>query len=82
MYRLEEVLAIWRKVTAPVLWVAARDSFIQRWLSKGGDPQPVLATRLSALRDARMVMVDDAGHMLHHDQPAAVAAAIEPFLVS
>jgi len=51
-------------------------------LSKSGDPQAVLATRLSVLRDARMVMVDDAGHMLHHDQPAAVAAAIEPFLVS
>jgi pimeloyl-ACP methyl ester carboxylesterase len=27
-----------------------------------------------------MVTIDDAAHMLHHDQPAAVAAAIETFL--
>ena len=28
----------------------------------------------------RLVTIADAGHMLHHDQPAAVAAQIEPFL--
>jgi pimeloyl-ACP methyl ester carboxylesterase len=27
-----------------------------------------------------MTTIADAGHMLHHDQPARVAAAIEPFL--
>jgi pimeloyl-ACP methyl ester carboxylesterase len=27
-----------------------------------------------------MVTIADAGHMLHHDQPAAVAAAMEAFL--
>jgi len=26
------------------------------------------------------VTIDDAGHMLHHDQPAAVAKAMEDFL--
>jgi pimeloyl-ACP methyl ester carboxylesterase len=29
-----------------------------------------------------MVTIADAGHMLHHDQPAAVAAAMEAFLVT
>jgi pimeloyl-ACP methyl ester carboxylesterase len=29
----------------------------------------------------RLATIADAGHMLHHDQPAAVAAAIEPFLI-
>jgi pimeloyl-ACP methyl ester carboxylesterase len=28
----------------------------------------------------QLATIGDAGHMLHHDQPAAVAAAIEPFL--
>ena len=28
----------------------------------------------------RCTVVQDAGHMLHHDQPEAVARAIEPFL--
>jgi Predicted hydrolases or acyltransferases (alpha/beta hydrolase superfamily) len=36
--------------------------------------------RLSNIRNGKLVTIDDAGHMLHHDQPAAVAAAIEPFL--
>jgi pimeloyl-ACP methyl ester carboxylesterase len=26
------------------------------------------------------VWIDDAGHMMHHDQPAAVARLIEEFL--
>jgi len=29
---------------------------------------------------ASLVAIADAGHMLHHDQPQAVAAAIERFL--
>jgi pimeloyl-ACP methyl ester carboxylesterase len=29
-----------------------------------------------------LVTVSEAGHMLHLDRPEAVAAAIEPFLVS
>jgi pimeloyl-ACP methyl ester carboxylesterase len=29
---------------------------------------------------ATLVTIADAGHMLHHDQPQAVAAAIERFL--
>jgi pimeloyl-ACP methyl ester carboxylesterase len=28
------------------------------------------------------VTIAGAGHMLHHDQPAAVAAQIEPFLTA
>ena len=37
--------------------------------------------RMSYVRDACLVTIDDAGHMLHHDQPAAVAAQIESFLL-
>jgi pimeloyl-ACP methyl ester carboxylesterase len=29
---------------------------------------------------AKLITIPDAGHMLHHDRPDAVAAAIEPFL--
>jgi pimeloyl-ACP methyl ester carboxylesterase len=35
-----------------------------------------------ASRDGRLMTIADAGHMLHHDQPARVAAAIEPFLAA
>ena len=77
VYRMEEVRAIWARVAAPVLWVGASDSFILKWL---GDGERGLRERMSALPDCRLVTIPDAGHMLHHDQPAAVAAAIEPFL--
>ena len=36
--------------------------------------------RLKTVPDARVARVEDAGHMLHHDQPAKVAALIEAFL--
>jgi pimeloyl-ACP methyl ester carboxylesterase len=77
VYRLEESLAIWSRATLPVLWVAGSDSFVRKWLG-GGDTQ--LQLRMSAFPDCGLVTIENAGHMLHHDQPAAVAAAIEAFL--
>jgi pimeloyl-ACP methyl ester carboxylesterase len=35
---------------------------------------------MSAIRDARLTVIEGAGHMLHHDQPEAVARAVEAFL--
>jgi pimeloyl-ACP methyl ester carboxylesterase len=77
VYRTEEVRAAWQRVTAPVLWVAASDSFVPRWL---GEDSAGLERRVASFRDGRMTTIADAGHMLHHDQPASVAAAIESFL--
>jgi len=86
VYRMEEVLAIWKRITAPVLWVAATESFIPRWL--GTHPEGEAATdslagvhaRLAHVPHGRMATIDEAGHMLHLDRPDAVAEAIEPFL--
>ena len=36
--------------------------------------------RLQVVPDCRTAVVQNAGHMLHHDQPQAVAALIEDFL--
>ena len=77
IYRMEEVTAIWRRITAPVMWIGASDSFVAKWLGGG---EVGLRERMQALRDCRLHTISDAGHMLHHDQPDAVAAAIEPFL--
>ena len=87
VYRIEESVATWRRVTAPVLWVAASESEIPRWLARhpegeaGADGLDAVRERFSNIRDGKLVTIDGAGHMLHHDQPAAVAAAIEPFLL-
>ncbi len=77
VYRIEESLAIWRRATLPVLWVAGSDSFVRKWL---GDGEAELSRRMKGFPDCRLITIENAGHMLHHDQPAAVAAAIEAFL--
>jgi pimeloyl-ACP methyl ester carboxylesterase len=88
VYRIEESVAVWRNVIAPVLWVAASDSEIPRWLEHhpegevGADGLDGVRRRLAHVRNGRLVIIDDAGHMVHHDQPAAVAREIEPFLTA
>ena len=47
----------------------------------GEDAFDVVRRRLSHIKDGRLEIVADAGHMLHHDQPAAVARLIESFVV-
>jgi pimeloyl-ACP methyl ester carboxylesterase len=77
LYRYEEVRACWREVTAPVLWVDATESeTLKRLKLSAAD----LAERRAAFRDLRHETVPDAGHMLHHDQPEAVARLLEGFL--
>ena len=78
VYRIEEVLAIWRRASAPMLWVGAAESFVKKWLSQGAY---TLAQRQSVWRDLRYVEIAEAGHMLHHDQPEAVARVVETFLL-
>ena len=75
--RIEEVLACWRQITAPVLWVAGAQSTAQGWRT---DSPAQLAERKDALREMEEVILDDCGHMMHHDQPAPLAAVIEQFL--
>jgi pimeloyl-ACP methyl ester carboxylesterase len=88
VYRLEEVFAIWRAIEAPVLWLAGADSTIPRWLDGaqandgGTDPLAGVRRRLAHIANGRLQVVADAGHMLQHDQPGAVAAAIESFLAA
>lgn len=77
LYRYEEVRACWQQVSAPVLWVDADGSDT---LKRIGLDQAQHAERRAAFRNLKHATVEDAGHMLHHDQPAAVARLIEAFL--
>ena len=77
LFRIEELLACWREVTAPALWVFARDSAGSGYLQ---DTPEQLAERKDAFRDYHEAWIEDAGHMMHHDQPGAVARLIEEFL--
>ena len=75
--RSGEWIATWRRITAPVLWVLATDSHIKKWATATEDEWQ---RRKSAFRDLRLETVDDAAHMLHHDQPEIVARLIETFV--
>ncbi len=77
LFRIEEMLACWRDVTAPVLWVFARDSKGTGYLQ---DTAEQLSERRNAFKNYRELWIEEAGHMMHHDRPGAVAELVENFL--
>ncbi|MBS0509534.1 MAG: alpha/beta hydrolase [Proteobacteria bacterium] len=79
LYRVDEALALYAAITAPVLSVHAGDDSLARWW-QGRYSLQEYQQRLAHVRDARTAVVPDAGHMLHHDQPQAVARLVENFL--
>ena len=79
LFRLDEVLALYAAITAPTLAVEASDDSLGLWW-KGRYTLDEYHERLKAVPDCRTAVVQDAGHMLHHDQPQAVAGLIESFL--
>lgn len=79
LFRVDEALALYEAITAPVLSVEASDDSLAKWWKERYTLAEYHA-RLAHVRNVRTAVVQDAGHMLHHDQPQAVAALIEEFL--
>ncbi|HEY3077218.1 MAG TPA: alpha/beta hydrolase [Burkholderiales bacterium] len=77
LYRYEEARACWRQVRAPVLWVDGAESTTLKRLGLDAAQQ---AERRAQFQNLRHVTLPEAGHMLHHDQPEAVAHLVEGFL--
>jgi pimeloyl-ACP methyl ester carboxylesterase len=76
LYRREEAEAVWREITAPVLYVVAEQSeFLSRL---GDDARPENMARI--IPQLEPCTIADAGHMLHHEQPERLASEIERFL--
>lgn len=74
LYRLEESRACWRRIRAPTLWVSGA-------LSPFGKMDPaMLKENRKCYSDLREVIVADAGHMMHHEQPSALARLLTEFL--
>ena len=78
MSRLEELIACWQRITCPVLWVVSSETEMRDWRK---DTPEQLAERKGAFRDYHEALLEDSGHMMHHDQPHKLAAIIEPFLL-
>jgi pimeloyl-ACP methyl ester carboxylesterase len=79
LYQVEEALALYRGISAPVLSVTASDDSMAQWW-KGRFSLAEFHERLRSVSNLRNAEVPDAGHMMHHDQPEHLAGLIEDFL--
>jgi len=79
LYRADETVAIWRCITAPLLWIEGAHTDMAKWWGHRY-PRAEFEARLSAVPHVERVTLDESGHMLHHDEPAALAAALRRFL--
>jgi pimeloyl-ACP methyl ester carboxylesterase len=79
LFRVDEVLEMYKAIRAPLLAVEAGDDSLGQWW-QGRYTLAEYHERLKSVSDMRLGHIEDAGHMLHHDQPAALAKLIEEFL--
>lgn len=79
LYRAEEALACWRQITAPMLWIEGDQTDMRQFW---GDsyPRDEFERRLAAVPQLERAVVGPAGHMVHHDQPEALAVHLARFL--
>ncbi len=80
LYRVEEVMACWKAITAQVLWIEAKDSELLPRFGSNDSARAEIDRRIAHIANVAILMVDDAGHMVQHDQPEQLARAIEGFL--
>ncbi|AMP10494.1 prolyl oligopeptidase family protein [Collimonas arenae] len=78
--RVEEMIACWRCISAPVLCVEAAETNMWLWMGGKESMRGEIDRRIAFLPHAESAVIADAGHMLHHDQPEALAVLIERFL--
>ena len=76
LYQRDQLEACWKAITAPVLFVTGSQSEHVRRIA-----DELTREKLGFLfRNLTQVEIADAGHMLHHEQPLAVAELIAEFL--
>ena len=79
LFRVEEMLAIYQSISAPVLNVEASQNDLEKWW-QGKYTQEEFHERIKHIKDIHSITIQDAGHMMHHDQPQILAQHIEAFL--
>lgn len=80
LYHLDEVIEMWKRISAPVLWIEAADTEMWRWMGPQEGMRAEVDRRLAYMSSVEPHIVAEAGHMVHHDQPAELARLIEAFL--
>jgi pimeloyl-ACP methyl ester carboxylesterase len=77
LYRVEDQMAVWRRIQAPVLWIEATES-ANRERHKLTPEE--YAARRACFQTATTAEIKNAGHMVHLEQPEELARLIEGFL--
>lgn len=79
LYRVEEVQALYKRLSMPVLAVEASDNMLDTWWG-GKFTLAQYHERLKAVPNVEIARIEQAGHMMHHDQPEVLASLIERFI--
>lgn len=79
LYQRDEVLECWKLITAPALWVEGDQTDTAKWWGTRYS-KAEFHERLNVVRNVERHQLSPAGHMLHHDQPEALAQRLEAFL--
>ena len=77
--KVAEALELYKCISAPVLVVEASDDSLSLWWS-GKFTLAEFHERLKNVPDCTVKVVQDAGHMMHHDKPEELAGMVEAFV--
>lgn len=78
VYVVEDAMASWRKIVAPVLMLIADQGFV---LHRFGNDSKEYHRRLGSFKNNKVITIANSGHNVQHDQPENVALALENFLI-
>ncbi len=79
LFRADEMLACYAAIACPTLVVKAEpDTMAAFW--QGKYSLDAFLQRIALVPQVELADIADAGHMLHHDQPLALARMLEGFL--
>ena len=79
LYQVDQILEAWKLITAPLLWVEGDQTDVARWWGSRYS-KPEFHQRLDVVAQVQKERLSPCGHMLHHDQPAALAQYLSAFL--
>jgi pimeloyl-ACP methyl ester carboxylesterase len=74
-----EAIELYKNISAPVLVVEASDDSLSGWWN-GRFTLAEFHERLKNVPNCTIQVVQDAGHMMHHDQPLVLAQMLESFV--
>jgi pimeloyl-ACP methyl ester carboxylesterase len=79
LYQVDQILQTWKQISAPLLWVDGDRTDVAKWWGQRYTREE-FEQRLAVVPSVKKVTLSPCGHMLHHDQPAALARHLSAFL--